>query len=450
MKICLIGNMNNNNFSLMRYFRTLGADAHLFLYVNDGQGTLSHFRPECDTWEIDKWQPYIHQTRIPNAPVAAVDFPCSWLIGFRSMIRSWCGCQEGWIPAVSRREIRSAYDGYDRLIASGISPAALRRCGIILDIFYPYSTGVEFLQTAEFLARFDGIFGVNRWYCTRIARRQAAGIRAARIVLNAERGITHNVLLDIGVEPRALVVPMVFDRERLPMLPPTSVLRDAWEKISNADLTLLHQSRLMWSDSSCSLDIDGNKESKNNNWLLNSIAALVRIRPDIKLRLLIIEYGPDVAVTKQLAYELGIDSCIHWLPKMDRRELMWLLSRVSIGVGAFSDVPGTFCGGAGWEALASGKPLLQGFTFELGEFEKLYGYPPPPMLPVSSQEDILIHLLDMADHPEKREEIGRGAKEWFDRYNGIGLAKQWLDLLLVPREDEGDMKRLTVNEGVHG
>ena len=32
MKVALIGNMNNNNFSIMRYFRDLGIDAHLILF----------------------------------------------------------------------------------------------------------------------------------------------------------------------------------------------------------------------------------------------------------------------------------------------------------------------------------------------------------------------------------------------------------------------------------
>ncbi len=53
----------------------------------------------------------------------------------------------------------------------------------------------------------------------------------------------------------------------------------------------------------------------------------------------------------------------------------------------------------------------------------------PPMLSVRNQEDILDHLLKMADYPAKGEAIGQGAKEWFIKYNGIGLAKQWLELL---------------------
>ena len=54
MKIAFVGNMNNNNFAIMRYFRDLGADAHLVLWADDGRGPLEHFVPENDTWEIDR------------------------------------------------------------------------------------------------------------------------------------------------------------------------------------------------------------------------------------------------------------------------------------------------------------------------------------------------------------------------------------------------------------
>jgi hypothetical protein len=53
------------------------------------------------------------------------------------------------------------------------------------------------------------------------------------------------------------------------------------------------------------------------------------------------------------------------------------------------------------------------------------------MLPVRQKEDILIHFLHMADNPGKLAEIGSAAKSWFNCYNGVGLAKQWLELLMV-------------------
>lgn len=450
MKIGLIGNMNNNNFALMRYFRDLGADAHLLLYANDGQGSLSHFKPDCDSWDIGRWQPYIHQTAVPNAPVAALGFPYSWAMGLRSMIRSWFWLNDVNVLPVSKNQIRSDYAGYDRLIGSGISPATLNRAGIDLDIFFPYSSGVEFFRTGEFLVHFSGRLGINRFIFTRVAKRQKAGIQAARNVLNAEMGITQDVLLDLGLTPLKLAIPMVYEQGLLPEAPPNKVLCDAWDAIANSDFTLLNQSRLMWCNPGHYSPEAWIKENKNNDWLLHAFAALLKARPDLKSKLLVVEYGPDVASTRLLAAELEIDSYIHWLPKMNRRELMWLLSRVSIGVGEFYNVPRMIWGGTGWEALASAKPLLQGFNFDEGEFDQIYGYPPPPMLPVRNQNDIVQHLIDMADHPEKREEIGRGAKEWFNRHNGIDLAKKWLDILMTPKAATDSSNTIAVHQGLHG
>jgi len=108
MKIGLIGNMNNNNFAMMRYFRDLGADAHLLLYSSEGKGTLSHFTPEADTWELGRWAPFIHQTDIPNAPVAAFDFPLSTVVGVWSELRRLTGAQDSAVSAVTRAQLRRA------------------------------------------------------------------------------------------------------------------------------------------------------------------------------------------------------------------------------------------------------------------------------------------------------------------------------------------------------
>ncbi len=432
MKIGLIGNMNNNNFAIMRYFRDLGADAHLLLYENDGKGGLSHFKPECDTWEIDKWLPYIHQTIIQNRPIVAIDSIVSFIWSCRSLLMTWRGKNFYWQRAVSNRKLVETYLAYDKLVASGVTPATLVRIGRSLDIFYPYSTGVEFIGAGDSIGRSGGVLCINSLISQYVARQQAKGLRSAKVVLNAELGLTGDVLRSIGVKPVNLPVPMIYDREILPESPPTKFLQEVSSVISKMDFTILHQARLMWVNPGSYSSSDWRKESKNNNLLLHSFAELRRARPSLKTTLFILEYGPDVASTKQLATELGLESCIYWCPKMDRRELMWLLTRVSIGVGEFYDFPRVIWGGSGWECLASGKPLLQGFNFHEGEFENLYGIPPPPMLHVRDPKDILNHLLDMADHPEKREKIGCGGKEWFKLYNGISLARKWLDLLMAP------------------
>ena len=441
--------MNNNNFSILRYFRDLGADAHLLLNSNDGKGSLSHFKPECDTWNIAKWKPYIHQTPIPDSPVAALDLPYSLVFGLRSRIWSWLSFKIYQTPIVTINQIQQAYDKYDRLIASGISPATLNRARVKLNVFYPYSSGVEYLCTESFLAKFRGGLGINKYLLTRVSQQQANGICAANNVINGDMGLTNDVLLDLGIQPINLFIPMLYDRDEVPKDPPTSVLRDILGAILNSNFILLHHSRLMWCNPGCYSNDAWAHENKNNDWLLRSFSSFLKKRPTIKACLLMLEYGPDVAATKRLATDLGVNSSIHWLPKMDRREIMWLLSHASIGFGEFNDVPRMIWGGTGWEVLASGKPLIQRFNFDKGEFERIYGYPSPPMLPVRNQDDVLRHLLDMADNVEKRIEIGGAAKKWFESYNGIGLARQWLEIVTNTCEGGVYKKNSPFNQGVH-
>jgi len=431
VKIGLIGNMNNNNFALMRYFRDLGADAHLLLYSNDGTGTLSHFTPEADTWEIARWAPFIHQTDIPNAPVAAFDFPLSKAIGLSSTLRQLRGLQEYSVGAVTRSQIRRAYSGYDRLIASGSTPAALTRIGRKLDIFYPYAVGIEFLGSYEFTSATHSPWH-RRFINGVLHRKQLLGLKSAHRVLCTDREVTGSILLKLGVPNIQQTIPMVYNQENHPEQPPNSMLAEAYQLLRGARITVLHHARLMWKKHKHYSEEEHLLSTKNSDWLIHAFAALVSARPNMASRLFIVEYGPDVEATKKLVATLGIQESVTWLPKMARRELMWLLSRVSIGVGEFYSTRCMIWGGTGWETFASGKPLLQAFRFGDGEFEEFYGYPPPPMLPVTTEEDVLKHLLFVADHPEEAAEMGRCAGEWFNKYNGIELAKQWLALVSDP------------------
>jgi hypothetical protein len=59
----------------------------------------------------------------------------------------------------------------------------------------------------------------------------------------------------------------------------------------------------------------------------------------------------------------------------------------------------------------------------------MYGYPPPPMLPICTEEDVLKQLMFVANNPDLTEDIGHSALKWFNTYNGINLAKKWLQIL---------------------
>lgn len=449
MKIALIGNMNNNNFSIMRYFRDLGADAHLLIYSNDGVGSLSHFTPESDTFNIEKWQAFIHKTDIENGPSSVLFRMAWWGYYIKSKIDNIFRHEVIGIGVNSKRYLRSVLSEFDAYIGSGLSPAILKRIDISLDIFYPYSIGIEFLGSPSFLLQVSSRGKLSSALHKLIAQAQEKGIRRARFCLNAEMSLTKNTFEKIGVKFLPVAVPMVYNREILGDEDLSQEILKLKFELQQYDFKVISHSRLMWINPGNYTDVQWEQNSKHNDWLINSFAEFNKVRPETKAILMLLEYGPDVEHAKKLCGELGINHIVKWLPKCGRREIMQIIGCCNIGAGEFYTDEGVIWGGTGWEVLASGKPLIQGFRFKEGAFESTFGYPPPPMLPVVDSDCILKHLIDIADHPEKGETIGSAAAVWFNRYNGIGLAKQWLDLLMLPREVEGVVKKTLRRQGVN-
>jgi hypothetical protein len=442
MKIGLIGNMNNNNFALMRYFRDLGVDAHLLLYLHDGTETLDHFTPEADTWSIEKWAPFIHKTKIPNTIIAACPTPISILMSLRSRFLERFKIHETAVFPVFQTDLQAAYNGYDYLIASGITPATLQRINRNLDVFYPYSNEVEFLYAARYENWVASMNGIKRSVFKAAWNKQKIGIQKAAHVVNYEPGITEAALNKIGVNSKRLSIPMVYNREVAPSEAPSEILRFAAGLSASSSFSILHHARQMWKLPSGCEQTAWRGQNKNNHRLIYAFKQLIDLRPWVTPRLFILEYGPDVDDAKKLIAQLNVADYVTWLPKMKRKEIMWLLARVSVVVGEFYDLEKMIWGGTGWEALAYGKPLIQGFNFKEGEFEQIMSHSPPPILSASSSDEILSRLIQLLDSPSESVALGKKNKQWFEKYNGIGLAKGWLSLVETP---EGSMQRLNEN-----
>lgn len=435
MKIALLGNMNNNNFAIMRYFRDLGADAHLLLYENDGNASLSHFRPESDAWDIQRWASYIHQTPITNGEASVIGrrewavTPFQPVAILKSLARTVLTLRKDPFAPPSGQSTRQVFRGYEKFIGSGIAPALFQKAGMELDIFYPYSTGIEFLGSPEFELKLRSRSRILSRASHAVRQLQADGIKSAKRIINAELSLTQRVFDELGVKALPLQIPMVYNREVMPEEIGDEAISAIAMCMKSSGMTLMSYSRLFWKRPAGYSDEHWAFENKNSDWILRALKQLHVARPGLNPLLLLAEYGPDVDATKKLADELGISDRIRWLPRMPRKKLMWLLARADVAVGEFYEVPDIIWGGTGWEALAVGKPLLQGFRFEGQTFERRYGYPPPPMLAVRGSEDVLTHLLDICDRPGSSQRIGHEAKAWFDQHNGIRLARQWLDVL---------------------
>lgn len=422
MKVALLGNMNNNNFSLMRYFRDLGVDAHLLLFANDGINSLEHFEPENDTFYIENWNPYIHQTNITNG-YFNLPTPFHNIVVKLYNLRNILLKREFKLDKISIRELATTLQPFEYIVTSGYGAAVAIRAQRITTIFYPYTIGVEGIN--RMFA--PSILNVTHRFLFEIARcLQIKALKKTQNIVISDIGDTKDKLVNLGLSFHSLPVPMVYIEGGSATQSNEDIISTVGELIENTEFSILMHSRLAWNDDICK---ENHLHSKNNHWVIISFKALLNAKPNLNAKLIILEYGPDVENTRNLIAELGLDDFVVWVPKTSRKNLMWLLQRVSVGVGEFIDSPNTIWGGTGWEVLASGKPLLQGFLFESEDFEEMMHYPEPPLLKVKSQDDVFNHLIDMASHPSKAREIGLASKEWFNKYNGANLAKKWIELL---------------------
>jgi len=428
MKVAILGNMNNNGFAIMRYMRDLGVDAHLLLYANDGVGSIAHFRPEDDTWNIERWAPYIHQTPIVNSlynGLTGFYVLFTFMMAFKAFFRP---TSEPCLHWISRRWALKALGDYDVYIASGIAPALFHRIGKKLDVFYPYGTGIEHLGAQEQTSRLPHMGAIKRAVTLKAMKAQKDGIRAARQVFNAEYSLTKDILDGMGVPFHPLTIPMVSTETDIDPALYSIDLADVLARVGQHHY-VLGCSRQVWVRPSHMADDQWLRESKNSDWLIKAFAKLGKERPNHNLLLAISAYGPDVKASQALCRELGVDKNVVWMPKLARKELSVVARGACAVVGEFKCVDEMIWGGVGWEALAAGKVLVHSFRFAPGRYEALYGTPPPPVLAVSRQVDVYNHLVRIADDSEFLNEFGMEASRWFGRYCGAGLARRWLELI---------------------
>lgn len=427
MKIAVVGNMNNNGFALMRYFCELGEDAHLFLYSNDGQGSLSHFAPESDDWNLARWNNRIHELSFSNSLVPIQNSLVSILrkLSYLGTKRNASVLLQ---DIVDLKSIREKFRTFEAIVCSGIAPAIFLKAGITVDIYYPYSTGVEFLANTDVAT---GSM-LRRLYSAISKRSILKGLRAARHIVNSELSITADVLNRYGLSFTPLAIPMVYYQGVDTAADPEPWVQATIHEMRNHEFVIIAPFRNQWVVP-LGMTQDSWFESKHNDWLIRAYSDLICLRPECKTMLCLFEYGPDVEHSRQLLRELGIEKNVIWIPKCKRKEILLLNHHASVCVGEFRDQKNIIWGGTGWEAMACGKPLLQSYNFDEGQFEKLFLTPPPPMLPVTCPEDVLQHLLFACDNKRELDEIGIKARRWFDTYNGSKLAESWLELLKTQR-----------------
>ena len=391
MKVALVGNMNNMFFSLMRYLRDLGVDAHLLMFSDEA----SHFLPENDTWDLNKWGHFIKVMDLKNSEIGLL--------------------------SNSTAKIVNELSGYDKYIGCGIAPAYFYKANIKLQIFVPYAYGVEF-------------YGYHRVYFLRPLRElvfqiakyhQRKGIQnnTSYLVSSDKTDYNLKVLNKLKVKTTWLPIPMVYNRENPETALISKKLKDIVALFNEYELILFSHVSHKWKN----IPREWNGiYIKKNDILIRGFAEFVESKTVKDPLLVLVDYGFDVNASRLLIKELDIEPYVYWLPLLSRKEIMYLLDFVDIG-GA--ELGGVMWGGTGWEFLSKGVPFFQYVSMTDEEFKKAAGASMPPFLNVKSPQEIKEHLIEYNKDPGKYKQIGKELKKWFNEHNGISLASQYADLL---------------------
>ncbi len=381
MRVALIGNMNNNYFSLMRYLRDAGVDAELLLFADE----INHFLPENDTWDIEKWKPYIKQTKISGGAL-------------------------GQYFKMSATDIRKEFEGYDYYIGCGFAPAYFYKAGMKLDLFTPYCVGIE--------------------YTYRITKTKAVHYLKEKIEAYYQvKGLKHNTKVvgtideesrikadKIGVKTKSLPLLMIYNKERA---------TGDEDFITNSIQKFNQHYPVVFSHVSHFPKGSRTWEIKRNDILIKGFADFAK-ETDTNPLLVLFSYGEAVEASKQLIEELGITDKVLWLPVMSRKKIMRLLEHVHFGGGEFG---GAVWGGTGWEFMAKGVPFFQYVDMPDSVFEANTGMKMPPFFNTNNSAEISRLLQTYTSDKAKLTANGQALKAWFDKEAGQELANSYINIL---------------------
>ncbi len=390
MKVALIGNMNNVFFTLMRYLRDLGLDAHLFMYKNE----YSHFLPENDTYNLEKYEKYIHTLPLTNDG--------------KGLLLS------------NKSEIKKKLQEYDLYIGCGIAPALFESLDYTLDIFVPYADEIE-LTTYDKLGDVD----ILRYFVRRYTvKEQIKGIKKTKkIVASDIQAKTKLTIQRLNLEEQLsrIYIPTVY-KESVKV--EDSLNKKYIEAMRDKDLVVFSHSRHQWKDIS-------EEESRKNgdkglDKLIKGFATFIKNNPSSNSLLVLFEYGKDIDASKELISNLGIKDFVMWLPLMPRKRIMNLIEYSHIVVDSLTD---DMWSGVGFEGLSAGKILMQNIIQTDQEYYQEAGHEIPFIMRANRAEDVTKHLNNFIENRDFYIQEGLKNRDWFDKYAGIGLAKEYKNII---------------------
>jgi hypothetical protein len=371
MKIACLGNMNNMLFQIGRYLIDEKHEVKFFLFDEP-----DHFLPEADTFEnINNYE--IHRL----------------------------GWNADTFLKETKKEIHLLFNHFNVLIGTDWAPAYLFKAGLRLDVYFPHGSDLYEYPFFKYKNNPPQLWEIP---ANIISKAQFLGIKEARIIsLDFSDGVYEKPLRKIRKESSARISspPYLYLKQYSNNYLTKSYYYNQFIKLKNKHRFIAFQQISQdWS-------MRGPyKIDKGNNHLINGFAKYLKSNPTYKddSILILMEYGCDVEKSKKLINELEISNNVIWFKKMNRKDLMALISITDICVGELG-YRAWYSYSSIMEFMAMKKPFVHHRNDAHYDAKGMDLY---PMIDGNSSEKITETFIDYRSNPQKHQILGEKAYKW--------------------------------------
>lgn len=149
---------------------------------------------------------------------------------------------------------------------------------------------------------------------------------------------------------------------------------------------------------------------KGNDRIIRAVASLASQYAG-RFKVVFIEWGAEVSLSKQLIDQLGIADFFHWIPPLPKNELLALYSNVDCVIDQFI-LP--CIGSVTLEAIALGCPVITALDDKA--MEEFYGAS-IPLLNCHQPDEIAVAMSDVINASSHVRLAGAQSKDWFHTYH---------------------------------
>ena len=374
LKICLLGNMNNNNYVLLRYLIDLNFNVDLLLYEDE----QDQFKPINDTYNSQYFE------RIKKLEWGS----------FSSLNNSL------------KKKIYSDLIKYDFIIGNGLAPAYCEFSGIKLNVFNPYGADL-FYYTKYSLTYPNKILKLWKavWY-------QKKGIKKVPIwYMKEEYPKYEKIWLKLKNKSSKrwyIPPPFVYEKQYSEASYKEYKKNNALSKLIDEKLDNVQLSIFLPTRHYFSLNIfDPN--NKRTDILFRGLSIFNKKYPKKKIKLITTNYGKSFKKIYKLINSLDIKKSVVIVPTMPRKDLAIIYEKVDIIAGNFGR-HSNFINGITSEALFFAKPIMTHRVddYYRGFFENIFD-----IINVNSPKQVYESITYYIDKKDELKRIGSKGKDWY-------------------------------------